>query len=146
MPIEPSVKRAYAFVDGQNLFHCTKQAFGYPHPNYDVKSLAAKICANNGWNFDKVCFYTGVPSAMDNAVWNHFWTAKLAQMGREGISTFSRPLRYRNQTVRLPNGNTVATLVGQEKGVDVRLSIDIIALAHRRVVTGRVKYSHLGLG
>lgn len=133
MPLEPPVKRVYAFVDGQNLFHSTKEAFGYPHPNYDIKALAEKVCLPNSWQLEKVCFYTGIPSALDNAIWNHFWTAKLAQMGREGISTFSRQLRYRNQTVRLPDGSHIAIPVGQEKGVDVRLSLDIIALAHRRV-------------
>jgi hypothetical protein len=43
---------------------------------------------------------------------------------------FSRPLRYRNQTITLPDGNTHTVLVGQEKGVDVRLALDIVRLAH----------------
>ena len=38
--VEPSDKRAIAFVDGQNLFRCAKTAFGYTYPNYDVQSLA----------------------------------------------------------------------------------------------------------
>jgi uncharacterized LabA/DUF88 family protein len=133
MPVEPTSKRVFAFVDGQNLFHSVKLAFGYPYPNYDIKALAGKVCEQKGWLLEKVCFYTGIPSAMDNVHWNHFWTAKLAQMGREMVSTFSRPLRYRNETIRLGDGSTVTTLVGQEKGIDVRLAIDIIALAHRRV-------------
>jgi hypothetical protein len=29
MLTEPSGKRAVAFVDGQNLYHATRQAFGY---------------------------------------------------------------------------------------------------------------------
>jgi hypothetical protein len=26
------VKRAFVFIDGQNLFHAAKEAFGYPYP------------------------------------------------------------------------------------------------------------------
>lgn len=59
--------------------------------------------------------------------------AKLGQMGRDNINVFSRPLRYRNQTVRLPQGQTHTFLVGSEKGVDVRLAIDVVRLAHRGV-------------
>jgi hypothetical protein len=29
MPAEPAIKRAVAFVDGQNLFYAAKTAFGY---------------------------------------------------------------------------------------------------------------------
>jgi uncharacterized LabA/DUF88 family protein len=127
---EPAVKRTIVFVDGQNLFYGAKIAFGYPFPNYDILSLATILCQQHGWQLGEVRFYTGIPDATDNAFWNHFWTAKLAQMGRDKINVFSRPLRYRNQTVRLPDGKTHTFLVGAEKGVDVRLAIDIIRLAH----------------
>lgn len=30
---EPAVKRTVVFIDGQNLFHAVKSAFGYPYPN-----------------------------------------------------------------------------------------------------------------
>lgn len=36
MPVEPAVKRAAAFIDGQNLFCAAKEAFGYTFPNYDL--------------------------------------------------------------------------------------------------------------
>jgi len=129
---EPAIKRAIAFVDGQNLFYAAKNAFGYTYPNYDVLALATAICKSQNWNLMRVCFYTGIPDVMDDAQWNHFWTAKLAQMGRQGVQVFSRTLRYRNQTVRLPNGQTHSFLVGQEKGVDVRLALDIVSLAYRQ--------------
>lgn len=50
-------------------------------------------------------------------------------MGREGISVFSRALRYRNQSVKLPDGSRLSFLVGTEKGVDVRIALDVIRLA-----------------
>jgi uncharacterized LabA/DUF88 family protein len=132
MPTEPTIKRAIAFVDGQNVYRCAKAAFGYHYPNYDVQALANTVCLQQGWQLRRVHFYTGIPDASDNAFWNHFWTAKLAQMGRQGIQVFWRPLRYRNETVQLPGGQEVTTLVGREKGVDVRLALDVVRLAHRQ--------------
>ena len=129
MPAEPAVKRAIAFFDGQNLFYAAKYAFGYPWPNYDPLKLAQVVCQTQGWQLLKTCFYTGVPSPDDDPFWNHFWTAKLAQMGRVGIRTFSRHLKYRNQIVKLPGGGSTTVLVGSEKGIDVRLALDIVAAA-----------------
>jgi len=128
VPAEPGVKRAVAFVDGQNLFYAAKKAFGYRFPNYDPKALAERITATRGWTLSQTFFYTGIPDRTDNPFWNHFWTAKLAVMGTRGIRTFSRSLRYRNQTVRLPDGGTTTILVGEEKGVDVRLALDVVRM------------------
>ncbi|HRT56009.1 MAG TPA: NYN domain-containing protein [Candidatus Paceibacterota bacterium] len=129
---EPALKRTVAFVDGQNLFYAVRNAFGHTYPNYDVSALAAAVCRRQNWHLTQVRFYTGIPDVADDAKWNHFWTAKLAQMGRQGVYVFSRALRYRNQTVQLPNGQTHTFLVGQEKGVDVRLALDILSLAYQK--------------
>lgn len=132
MPVEPAVKRAIAFVDGQNLFHAAREAFGYTFPNYDVKALADKVCGQSGWTLAQARFYTGIPEASDNPFWNTFWAGKMAVMGRQGVVVFSRPLRYRNRLVRLPDGGEHVFLAGEEKGIDVRLALDVIRLAHRR--------------
>lgn len=132
MSAEPPVKRTIAFFDGQNLFHSVKSAFGYTFPNYDVRALAQSICAARGWNSTR-CGSTPVfRIPPTNAMWNGFWAAKLLAMSRQGVWTFSRPLRYRNQTVRLPDGSLHAFLAAEEKGVDVRIALDVIRLAHRR--------------
>jgi hypothetical protein len=132
MPFEPPHKRAVAFFDGQNLFHCAKAAFGYTFPNYDPVALARAVCAQQGWECTGVRFYTGIPDPRDNAFWNHFWTAKGAQMGRQGVHVYTRALRYRNKTVRLPDGSVHSFLDGDEKGIDVRIALDVISLAHKR--------------
>jgi len=132
MPTEPAIKRAVAFVDGQNLYRSAKTAFGYHYPNYDVHALANSMCIRQGWQLRQVCFYTGIPDVTDNAFWNHFWMAKFAQMGRQGVHVFWRLLRYRNELVRLPDEREVTVLVGREKGVDVRLALDVVRLAHRQ--------------
>lgn len=128
---EPSAKRAMVFIDGQNLYHAARQAFGYTYPNYDVKSLAQAVCLEQGWLLAQVRFYTGVPDLSDNAMWNRFWGAKLLMMSRQGVHTYSRPLRYRNKVMMLPDGQEHSVLTGEEKGIDVRIAIDVIRMAHR---------------
>lgn len=142
MPVEPSEKRAIVFVDGQNLFYGAKNAFGYQYPNYDIACLASKICNMHQWTLAETRFYTGMPSADDKPFWHHFWSAKLAVMGgRQGIHVFSRPLRYRNQTITLPNGTNQTVLVGQEKGIDVRIALDIVRLARENLYDVAVIFS-----
>ena len=101
MKTEPAVKRTIAFIDGQNLFHNVRNAFGYNYPNYDVRKLAATVCASCGWKLDRVQFYTGVPAATDNPFWHGFWTNKLSMMGRRGVLVYSRQLVYRNKTIEI---------------------------------------------
>jgi hypothetical protein len=60
---EPAIKRARAYIDGQNLFHSAKEAFGYSFPNDDIKALVTEICRAKGWQLDAIHFYTGIPDA-----------------------------------------------------------------------------------
>jgi len=127
---KPDNPQAIVFVDGQNLFWAAREAFGYTWPNYDPVGLANRMCLQKGWKLGQVRFYTGVPDASDNPFWNYFWTAKLAAVGRQpNTCIFTRSLRYRNQTVRLGDGTKHTFLVAQEKGIDVRLALDIVRLA-----------------
>lgn len=132
MPAEPAAKHTVAFFDGQNLFHAARGAFGYSWPNYNPVALARSVCADKGWHLIAVRFYTGIPDAADNAFWHHFWTHKLAMLGRQNVHVYSRSLRYRNKRVRLPDGTAHTFLTGEEKGVDVRIALDVIRMAHRR--------------
>lgn len=129
---EPAAKRAAVFIDGQNLYRCVKDTFGCSHPNYDVMKLAHAVCrARDGWHVSQVRFYTGFPDAKDDPQWNRFWTKKLLAIRRQGVHVYSRALRYRDKVVKLGAGSSFTTRVGEEKGIDVRLAIDIIRLAHR---------------
>lgn len=67
MPPEPIVKRAVTFIDGQNLFHAAREAFGYIYPNYDGLALSQAICQAASWTLTQVRFYTGMPDPADNA-------------------------------------------------------------------------------
>ena len=126
MPQEPAVKDASVFVDGQNLFKAAREAFGHTYPNYDVLCLAHAVCAQHGWRVKQVSFYTGVPAAADRPDWHHFWEAKLLAMTRQGVRVFSRPLRYAERRFQLPDGTEHAVRVPTEKGVDVRIALDIV--------------------
>ena len=84
---EPRPKRTGALVDGKNLFHAAREAFGYTVPNYDVTALAGAVCAAQAdWKLQHVRFYTGVPDADEDVHWHAFWSAKLGVMGRPGSS------------------------------------------------------------
>jgi len=132
MPPEPASKRGIAFIDGQNLFYAAREAFGYTYPNYDVHALSTAVCRAHGWDLSQCRFYTGIPDPADNSSWHRFWSAKLAVMGRQGVEVFTRTLRYRNRRVKLPGGATHTFLDGEEKGIDVRMALDVIRLALRR--------------
>ena len=123
---EPAVKRTHVFIDGQNLFHSIKEAFGYSYPNYDIHRLADEVCRAQNWKLEAIRFYTGIPDLSDNPAWHNFWMSKLSIMGRQGIKVFTRPLRYQAQAVRMPNGKLHTFLTGQEKGIDVRIALDIV--------------------
>jgi len=55
-----------------------------------------------------------------------FWDAKLMQMKRQSVETFHRELKYSD--VRMPDGSIYHE--PREKGVDVRLAIDVVVLAY----------------
>lgn len=129
MTIEPPSKNTIAFFDGQNLFNAAKEAFGYPYPNYDPLRLAQTICTQQKWGLSGVYFYTSIPDPVIDPKRQHFWAAKLAIMGTRGVHSFTRPIRYQNEIIRLPNGSITTKPVGREKGIDVRIALDIVRSA-----------------
>lgn len=131
--LEPTIKNAFVFIDGQNLFLQSKEAFGYRFPNYDIRALAREVCNLNGWVLAEARFYTGIHDPTANLFWNKFWVNKTAQMGQTGVKVVTRPLRYRNKSVRLPDGSEHTFLAAEEKGIDVRIALDVIAGARNRL-------------
>jgi hypothetical protein len=92
-------------------------AFGHRYPNYDISALTRALCTTRDWKVVGVRFYTGIPDAGDRPSWSRFWSGKLAVMGREGVYVFTRPLRYRTRTTRLPDGSTHTFVAREEKGI-----------------------------
>ena len=133
--------RAIAYVDGQNLFHEAQRAFGYDYPNFDVLRLAQWVCRNQGWALQEARFYTGIPGPGDDPFWNTFWQRKLRAMSQKGIKTFSRALRYRTETLILPDGTSHTLRYPQEKGIDVRIAIDALRGAFTRACDVAIFFS-----
>ncbi len=124
--IEPSNKRVSFFIDGQNLFHGVKEAFGYRYPNYDVKKLSRCVCEKQGWGEPiSIHFYTGVPGKHKSPQWHSFWRRKLDEMKKHGVSVFSRTLVY-SRTEHSFKGSSQPKSIGREKGIDIRLALDVI--------------------
>jgi uncharacterized LabA/DUF88 family protein len=132
LPPEPALKRAVVFVDGQNLFHAVRDTFGYPYPNYDIDALARSITRAQRWQPVQTRFYTGLPDPEQDAQWHHFWSRKLGVMGRQGVHVFARALSYREKSVRSADGSVHTVIAAEEKGVDVRMALDIVRMAHHR--------------
>ncbi len=57
------------------------------------------------------------------------WTGRLTAMRRAGIVVTSRPLRYRVVRVPLADGSVREIPVAREKGIDLRLGLDVVRMA-----------------
>lgn len=128
---EPKIKHAMAFVDGQNLYQHAKDAFGHHHPNYDPIKLHKFVCDQNGWVPNLVRFYTGVPDPNENEMWAGYWSNRVLALKRAGVAVTTRPIRYRKEIIAI-DGNSETVTTPQEKGIDVRLALDIVSLARKR--------------
>lgn len=62
-------------------------------------------------------------------------------MGREGVHVYTRPLVYRTKKIDLPDGSQHTFLDGDEKGIDVRLALDIISCANAKAYDVAVVFS-----
>jgi uncharacterized LabA/DUF88 family protein len=144
--------RAYVFFDGQNLFHDAEREFDVPHPDFDPYLLATRVCNSRGWDLRHVRFYTGVPTEQQSRHWSVFWANKGAAMKRLGVEVVTRKLNYKTITIKLydqvkvrlldgseypgrlhfdnmaevPDGVILEATTFTEKGIDVRLAVDMI--------------------
>jgi len=116
------------FLDGQNIYHLLKEAWSFLHtestanpysyPSFDVEKLS-KLLVNRipGRNLKEIRFYTGVPEPWrgdKERFWHKFWSNKIASLRSKGIFVYRGKV---NQG-------------GQEKGVDVNISIDLVELTY----------------
>jgi uncharacterized LabA/DUF88 family protein len=121
-----------AFFDGQNLYQHAKDAFGHHHPNYDPVKLHHAVCAAKGWRPTMTRFYTGVPSPAESPMWASYWSNRVLAMKRVGIHVTTRPIRYRKETIIESDGKERIVTTPQEKGIDIRLALDLVSLARKR--------------
>lgn len=88
--------------------------------------LAQAVCKKQNWGLSSVHFYTGIPDPNIDPDRHNFWARKLAVMGTRGIHAVTRPMRYSNEIISLPDGTITKKLVGREKGIDIRIALDIV--------------------
>lgn len=138
---EDRPRYAMAFIDGQNLFQHAMAAFGHYHPNYDPLKLHHAVCESRGWKPNLVRFYTGIPDQQRDPMWGGYWASRILSMKRNGILTTTRPLRYREKEAYNEYGDLESVVVAQEKGIDVRLALDIVGLALSKQYDVAVIYS-----
>lgn len=126
--------RAMIWVDGQNLFHGVKKLFDRREPDYDIVALSKALCESKGWELGKLFFYTGMPTHEEQPHWAGYWERKLDRMREQGapVEIYAPPLRYHTDWVRQPNGYMQAYRRPVEKGVDVRLALDMVAAVYER--------------
>lgn len=132
---------AMGFIDGQNLFQHAKAAFGHYHPNYDPIKLHAHICASKGWTPNLTRFYSGIPTVAEDPRWAGYWSNRVLAMKRAGVDVTTRPLRYRTEYAFDENGDEKVISVPHEKGIDVRLALDIVSCAVTKQFDVAVIYS-----
>jgi uncharacterized LabA/DUF88 family protein len=129
------------FFDGQNLFKTAQAAFGYAFPNYDPIALARNVCERKGLRCDGIHFYTGVHRQDENKFWYDFWNRKLRELGTRGVDVYSRPLAYSDQSIERGDGTWVTARLAREKGVDVRLALDVVRFAREGAFEVAVLFS-----
>jgi uncharacterized LabA/DUF88 family protein len=121
---EPLKKRVVSFFDCQNLFKSASALWNYSFPNFDPLKLSRFITSkyrSQGWYLTGMRLYTGIHDAKINPIWHDFWMKKLIFVKSiyPQVFVFTSPLRYDK------NG------VAREKGIDVRIALDLIRLARK---------------
>jgi uncharacterized LabA/DUF88 family protein len=123
-----SVIRAVCFVDAQNLLKSAEQAFGCSeHAN--PTALAAAVCAEQGWRCDGVRFYSGVPDPNRDPVESKLWQDRCDQLRLDGVAVYTRRLQYIDRSFQLPDGSWHSNPKIKEKGIDLRIGLDVVEMA-----------------
>jgi uncharacterized LabA/DUF88 family protein len=113
---EPAEKYAVAFIDGSNMRHSARTAFGEAFANFNPLALAEVVCASQGWQLSGVHLYLGVPDVRVSEDAHYASVKRCARWRRQGVRVFTRTL--------LDDGTGSL----REKGIDVRLALDAIEL------------------
>lgn len=132
---------AVGFVDGQNLFKQAKRLFGHREPNFDPVALHREVCALAGFEAGEVRVYTGMPAANRQPRWHGYWNNKIAAMKRAGVVVTTRPLRYRKRRMYDEDGEIEVVTQAEEKGIDIRIALDLVRMARRDELTAAIIYS-----
>lgn len=123
----PAEVRVAVFFDGQNLTNSARRCFDEQYPTFDPRKLAdtaltrSPILSRMPKRLVSVDFYTGVHKESYDPFWARFWQIKLARFGKGS----SDAIAHRSTTRVLAYADGVA----REKGIDVRIALDVLSFA-----------------
>ncbi len=125
--MEKPKKTAVFYFDAQNLYRRAKSVFAnVRYPNFDPVALSNLIAQKHSLKIKKIKFYTRIPPKKRNPYWNRFWSAKLALLGRnKSVKIFTRKTQFREKTIII-DGKKHQIKFDVEKGIDTRITIDIV--------------------
>ena len=96
------------------------------YPNFDPVALSNLVAQKYSLTIKKIKFYTGIPPKKRDPYWNRFWSAKLALLGRNKlVKIFTRKTQFREKTIIIDN-KKYQIQFDVEKGIDTRITIDIV--------------------
>ena len=127
---EPPVRRVAVFIDYQNCYNAARETFFSPldPPNLggiDPVKLANVMAAQGpgAYQLDYVGVYCGIAERRKDLKTFLARSKQIAVWQAAGVSVFARPLRY-------PVGWALGgNIKAEEKGIDVKLSIDAVMMA-----------------
>jgi hypothetical protein len=128
--LETPLRRVAVFIDYQNCYNAARETFFSPldPPNLggiDPTKLANVMAAQGPgpYQLDYVGVYCGIAERRKDLKTFQARTKQIAVWRGAGVSVFARPLRY-------PFGWTLGgNIKAEEKGIDVKLSIDAVMMA-----------------
>lgn len=141
MKVAPAQPLAVAFIDGQNLFQQARRLFGRKQPDFDPVALHREVSELAGFAPGEVRFYTGLPAANRQPHWHRFWRNKVLAMKRAGVAVTTRPLRYRQRRLYDEDGELEVITQAEEKGIDIRIALDLVRMARRGELDAAIIYS-----
>jgi hypothetical protein len=148
----PSKPVAFAYFDAQNLFKSLRDAWGVKYTEYDPRKLAAAIADKRSWVLKEVYFYTGVPDGIHRRRLANFWGNKLPALKTDGVHVYATRLSYDSHTVECPKchgrdvrcdrcGPLEFVETPREKGIDVRLALDLVSHAQQSLYDAAIVFS-----
>ena len=141
-PYCPSICRVHTFIDAQNFFLTAKECFGYNYPNFDPIKLSQLVTGfENERILNSIHFYTGVHSIQENEFLHKFWMNKLQGLRRAGVDVHYRTLRYTEIRRANASGEIEIIKKPREKGIDVKIAVDLIRLSRRGLFDTVVVFS-----
>ena len=131
MALRPQRVRVHTFIDAQNLYVAVKESFKYQLPNFDpVKLSEAVTNMMPNRELAKVHLYTGIHAREENQFWHDYWRNKLRALENDPlVNVFTKTLLYHDIKVKDESGREFSVRRAEEKGIDLRIGLDLVRLA-----------------